>query len=386
MRNAERNPVNALVDRLHDALEARAGRDPSCWTGTERSAALVEMLAVRERLDAVILALAAEWDRDRSWELDGARSPVAWLAHRTAMTRQDASSLVRTARHVRTHDATAKALDAGDISAAHTCVAAQAATHHRDRYGEHEDVILDAARTLPVSGFRTVMAYWRACADDVAGSDESVDGGSGADYLQITTTFHGVGHLEGRLEPVAVKTLTDRLDALVPPDPTDGPRPPRTLAQRRAAALMRLVHGEDPPRTTIDIIVDQETFAGRPPTDPARGCCEMTGHGPVSPVLVRTLACDAAIGRIVMRGASEVLDVGRRTRLVTPALRRTLAARDRTCVEPGCDVPGHWCDSHHIVPWEHHGPTSADNLELRCRTHHVAVHRRLLRQPVRRRE
>jgi len=89
------------------------------------------------------------------------------------------------------------------------------------------------------------------------------------------------------------------------------------------------------------------------------------------------LACDAAIGRIVMRGDSEVLDVGRRTRLITPALRRSLAVRDRTCVEPGCDIPAHWCDAHHIIPWQAHGPTALDNLELRCRRHHLAQHRRL---------
>ena len=128
----------------------------------------------------------------------------------------------------------------------------------------------------------------------------------------------------------------------------DGPRPPRTLAQRRADALMRLVAGDRAAQIAIDIIVDVDTFAGRPPTDPTRGCCEIVGTGPMSPELVRTLACDCAIGRVLMRGASEVLDLGRRTRLITPALRRTLA-RDRTCVEPGCDIPAQWCDGHHIL-------------------------------------
>lgn len=384
MRDAA-NAGDSVAGPLHDALETVAARDRSRWTGAQRFAAVADLLAARERLDAVILAVAAEWDRNRSWELDGARSPVAWLAHHAPITRQEASSLVRTTRHVCAHPATAKALDAGDICAAHVTVAAHAAAHRGERYGEHETVILDAARDLSVAGFRQVMAYWRACADDAAGVVPTDDD---ADYLAVTTTFRGIGHLDGRLGPVAAQTLMDRLDALVPPDPAHGPRPPRSLAQRRAAALMRLVHGEEPPATTVDIIVDHETFAGRPPEDPMRGCCELVGHGPIAPVLARALACDAAIGRVVMRGPSEVLDVGRRTRLVTPALRRTLAARDRTCVEPGCDVPGHWCDAHHIVPWERHGPTSADNLELRCRTHHLAAHRRLGPEPhrVRRRE
>ncbi len=78
-----------------------------------------------------------------------------------------------------------------------------------------------------------------------------------------------------------------------------------------------------------------------------------------------------------MRGESEVLDVGRRTRLVTPAMRRAVIARDRTCVEDGCDVPGHWCDVHHIIPWQDGGPTDLDNSQLRCRHHHLAKHRQL---------
>ena len=369
---------------LREAVASVARSDRSGWSGVARSEVLVELFAVRERVDAVILAVAGEWDRDRSWELDGARSPVAWLAHRVAVTRQEASSVVRTARHVAKHEATAKALDAGDISAAHADIAAQAAKHRGEQYAEHEDVILDVARTLDPSGFRQVMQYWRACADDTAGAGEPEP--ADVDYLDITTTFRGVGHVDGRFDPVAVKTLMDRLDALEPPDPTDGPRPARTLGQRRAAALMRLVCGEEPPKTTIDVILDADTFAGRPPADPTRGCCEIVGLGPVPAVVARTLACDAAIGRIVMRGDSEVLDVGRRTRLITPALRRTLTVRDRTCVEPGCDIPAHWCDAHHIIPWQAHGDTSLTNLELRCRRHHLAAHQRLEREQRVRRE
>lgn len=255
-------------------------------------------------------------------------------------------------------------------------IAARAAKHRSERYREHEDVILDVAREVPVAGFRQVMQYWRACADD-AHPEESADADTYDNYLDVATTFGGVGHLDGRLDPMAAKTLIDRLDALVPPDPNDGPRPPRSLARRRADALMRLVCGEEPPKVGVDILIDAETLAGRPPADPRKGCCEVVGHGPIPLVLARTLACDAAIGRIVMRGDSEVLDLGRRTRLVTPALRRSLAVRDRTCVETGCDVPAHWCDAHHVVPWQRHGPTSLENLELRCRRHHVAAHRRL---------
>ena len=81
--------------------------------GRMSSDELVALLGARERLDAVMLAGLSAWDRDKVWELDGARSPVAWLAHRVPVTRQEASGLVRSARHVHRFERTAKALDAG---------------------------------------------------------------------------------------------------------------------------------------------------------------------------------------------------------------------------------------------------------------------------------
>jgi hypothetical protein len=77
-----------------------------------------------------------------------------------------------------------------------------------------------------------------------------------------------------------------------------------------------------------------------------------------------------------MQGKSEVLDLGRRTRLITPSLRRGLRVRDRTCVEPGCTLPAHYCDGHHKIHWTHHGETNLPNLELRCRRHHLRQHQR----------
>ena len=69
-----------------------------------------------------------------------------------------------------------------------------------------------------------------------------------------------------------------------------------------------------------------------------------------------------------------ILDVGTLTRVVTTAMRVALVARDRRCRFPGCDRPPHWCEAHHIEPWEHGGPTRLDNLVLLCSRHHHVVH------------
>jgi hypothetical protein len=68
----------------------------------------------------------------------------------------------------------------------------------------------------------------------------------------------------------------------------------------------------------------------------------------------------------------QVLDVGRRTRTIPPALRRALQARDRGCRFPGCGV--RHAQGHHVHHWANGGPTRLDNLALLCRRHHRAVH------------
>jgi len=126
------------------------------------------------------------------------------------------------------------------------------------------------------------------------------------------------------------------------------------------------------------------------PEQPGQSALEDGVH--VSAETSRRLACDAT--RVVMRhaGDGEVLDVGRRTRTIPPALRRALQARDRGCRFPGCGVrhaqghhlgfarPGRRGPSPatpggaHLHHWANGGPTRLDNLALLCRRHHRAVH------------
>jgi HNH endonuclease len=75
-----------------------------------------------------------------------------------------------------------------------------------------------------------------------------------------------------------------------------------------------------------------------------------------------------------MRHAADgrVLDVGRRTRTISPGLRRALEHRDGGCRFPGCD--NKLCDAHHVEPWADGGATSLANTLLLCRRHHRAVH------------
>ncbi|TVR58896.1 MAG: HNH endonuclease, partial [Gemmatimonadales bacterium] len=100
--------------------------------------------------------------------------------------------------------------------------------------------------------------------------------------------------------------------------------------------------------------------------------CELEDGTRLSAESARRLCCDAGLVRMVHDPDGRILDVGRRTRTIPPALRRALDARDRGCRFPGCG--SRFADGHHVRHWADGGATSLDNCLLLCRFHHRLVH------------
>jgi 5-methylcytosine-specific restriction endonuclease McrA len=101
---------------------------------------------------------------------------------------------------------------------------------------------------------------------------------------------------------------------------------------------------------------------------------EATMFGRLSATTLERLCCDAKICRVLTDGPSEILDIGRLTRSVPPAIWNALVARDRHCTAPGCDRSPEYCEAHHIWYWSLGGPTSLENLRLLCWYHHKQEH------------
>ena len=97
-----------------------------------------------------------------------------------------------------------------------------------------------------------------------------------------------------------------------------------------------------------------------------------TGHR-ISPSLARRLACRAGIIPAVLGSHSQVLDLGRRTRLHTKIQRIALALEQGGCTAEGCDWPPGMCH-HHDVPFSKGGPTDLKNGRLLCPRHHARAH------------
>ena len=73
---------------------------------------------------------------------------------------------------------------------------------------------------------------------------------------------------------------------------------------------------------------------------------------------------------IVFDTDSAPLWLGRTRRLASLQQRLALAAMDRGCVYPGCDVPAMRCEVMHLHDWVKGGPTDIDALALGCDYHH----------------
>ncbi|HEY6628804.1 MAG TPA: DUF222 domain-containing protein, partial [Acidimicrobiia bacterium] len=225
---------------------------------------------------------------------------------------------------------------------------------------------------------RRLLDYWRNDVD-LPGIRLETEEQLQRRHFDVTRKPNGMVAGEFALPQIEGETLLTALDALMPP-PAEGDS--RTTSQRRADALGDLarsfLEGSESPivggeRPHINVHVDIPALKGL-----GGGLHETEDGFVLDPESVRELACDASVSRIVFGQGSEVLDVGRRTRIIPAGLRRAVVARDRHCVESGCRHSARWCDVHHLVSWADGGETVIDNLCLLCRYHHTQLHLGLL--------
>ena len=199
-----------------------------------------------------------------------------------------------------------------------------------------------------------------------------------ARWIRITPTFEGMHAIDGMLDPASAATLNA---ALAPLLGRTGADDQRSAGQRCADGLTSIAelalrtgelpeHGGEKPQVIVTIGYDTL----KADLDGARiGSATMNGLE-ISPATARMIACDAGIIPAVLGGASEVLDLGRKTPIWSPAQRRALRLEDRGCRWPGCKASLDRCQIHHLDHWTHGGHTKTTNGLHICRFHHWLVH------------
>jgi len=103
------------------------------------------------------------------------------------------------------------------------------------------------------------------------------------------------------------------------------------------------------------------------------GQCELEDGPSISSETARRIACDCSVVAITEDEDGTPLDIGRKTRTISPALQRALKSRDKGCRFPGC-CNSRYTHAHHIEHWANGGHTRLNNLVTLCTFHHRLVH------------
>jgi hypothetical protein len=308
---------------------------------------IAELSAHVDAATARLLALIREFDARGGWNT-GFRSCAHWLVWRVGLDMGAARERVRVARTLATLPRLAEALSSGQLSYAKIRALTRVATP------DTEARLLAVGRAGTAAHVERIMRGWRRV-DRQAEAREVAQQHAGR-ALHVHREDDGTVVLRGRLSPEMGELLLRALDAAretlyqriraarttAAPLATglasagDPALEPPTWAQQQADALALLAetalhHGLDPgapgERYQVVVHVDAAVLADAEQT--GQSTLEEMGH--VSAETSRRLACDAS--RVVMRHDREgrLLEIGARTRVIPPALRRALLHRDRTC-------------------------------------------------------
>jgi hypothetical protein len=340
-----------------------------------------ELQRAAELLEVERLRRLAELERRRVFERDGHLSVVAWLASRFRVAWGAAREQVRTARALEEMPETKRALDAGDLSMSAVRLLVTARDADPEAFSHSETQLVEAATIHSVGDLQRVAAFWRQQVEREQLTTGGEEAARARRRLHASVSFLGMVRLDGDLDPETGETLLTAINAVLDAEArTREVDDDRTPAQRRVDALGEIMRcyldRSDRPnvageRPHVTVTVAAEGLRG----DGEAGA-ELDHVGPVGGETARRLACDASITRVVLSPRSEPLDVGRKTPVIPPAIRRAVIVRDRHCRFPGCDRSQTWCDAHHVVHWADGGPTALPNLLLLCRRHHRMVHER----------
>src|SRR3954470_20615590 len=317
------------------------------------------------------------------WADDGSKAAGARLARDTETNKRTAYGLLRRARQLTSMPVVADAFAAGDLQADVVDLLVRLnLPRRRDLFARDEQLLVRECRAQEDEpAVRKVLDVWAQAADDAVGFNP-VERERDSRTFRCVRTLEGTIDLTGTLDRVEGTIFTDehaRIEhEMFLADWADAraeygkdcraEKLARTPAQRRADALVEMARrsaacpvGARRTRPLVSVLVGYETFKGF--------LCELADGTPISKEHLLPLLAEADIERIVFDSPSRVIDVGRRERFFTGALRHALEMRDRHCQHEGCTVPAERCQADHKVPYAQGGETTEANGQMHCGVH-----------------
>ncbi len=358
----------------------------------EVTAGLVGLVDLAGRVDAALARLAAVFDARLLHAFDGARNAAGWLAARSEVSRSRAWALVHTGRDLRHCPHVDTAAGAGRVGSAKVQALLEARRDVEDRFGDHEEMLVDLVAPLTVAHARLALDRWRLYALAEAGKDDGAEphADAGRNGFTLAPTLGDRWASHGDFDTVTGQGIAGALDAWIDARIAAGVLDPtaRSRASLRAEALAALVGAGDlaepgahQGRARVAITWDAADLLGQPVTDLAdlarRRRTTDTGVTLAYEVAAMAL-CNAEIVNLLtvfgLNRPDTVLGVTHTRRYPTDHERDALAQRDRGCVFPGCDAPVRWCHAHHTIDYQLGRRTRLDELVLLCPHHHRVVH------------
>jgi hypothetical protein len=340
----------------------------------------------RARLEGQAAVPTAKFATASDWAFDGARTAGYWLAAHTKVSRPHANSLIATARLLGECPHIAASYRAGRLGAAQVrLLLAVRLPVVLDEFTRQEATLVQTVEGLSIAGTSQYLAAWLDAATD--GDDPRFREDQDRNHFSLPGYGPGRRRAQGDFDAEAAAVIQNALDAWIKAAHADGALvdDTRSLSELQAEALTDLVargsgHAR-PARPSVSVLIDHDTLVRRSgatnAADQMPYRSTILGHGPVAPEVIRRMCCNADITRIVMRGQSEPLDVGRNQRLATLAIRQAVWARS----DGWCELCHHtrltWCQLHHLTPWDPtqgNGETSVENSLLVCSHCHHLLH------------
>lgn len=333
------------------------------------SAAVAEVAQLYSGLTAKLTMALAELDRRGEYEQDGYASMTAWVRNTMGWTNQTANRVLKTGRRLRDLPTTSDAWVAGRLADGKVEIIVANVTDRRAAlWAEHEVEIVPLLEPLDAQSTARAMQDWAAKADAILHEAEPPEETQAE--VTLAKTIDGRGYLKGSFDAEHTELIATGLRLA---DSGDLDEPSMKRQGQALVDIFRfyLDHQDQKlgkrHRPHLNVVVPEEALKDEQPGRTLSGV-------PLPGLVVRKIACDANIHRVITDGASSILDYGRSTRTIPPAVYTSLVLRDWGCRFPCCDRPAEWCEGHHIRHWEDGGPTRLANLVLLCSKHHHVVH------------
>ena len=401
------HPIVAAVADIRSLLKGVAGANPTFMSTDEKATALTELVRAEGQLAELRLRVLA--DAGDLADATGAKDAAGWLAHQTRTRFADARSDLALATALdRERPVLAAGMRDGTVTLAQAQVIRRALEALPARVDADAVALAEAKLVAYADEFgpkelgrlgRRILDVVAPEVAEAAEADRLADlEAHAADKTRMTMRRQGDGttRISALVSDAAATRLATYLEAFANPrlqqphaegdsnvaDPVSRLPYPKRLGQAFAQFLEAIdpqrlpIHGGD--ATTVIITIPLASLRAELATADLIGGGLVPGDDPagdrITAAQARRLACTAKILPAVLDGKGLPVDLGRAKRLFTPAQRKALLIRDRTCRAEGCDVPGTWCDAHHLDPWHHGGPTDLDNGVLLCSHHHHRIH------------